>query len=964
MSFNTKNTRRRIITALFALFLWLFGAFNPQTAQAQTFTFECVCDTIQGANCDICNTQILRRSFNGLIIRRNGAAWAWVDEPYTIRQLSGGILQFVELGNNPQTVQVSRAQTPFATMQGFIDSTTCFCSSGTGGGPFYASDSIDNTAINPGDTLRIVGRGIVGVTLDSAGQKFIIDAAQDTTLLSGLRGIVISGAFPSYTIALPTATTHQTMRYDGTNWVASSEILNNENEVGIGGSPVGGFELYVNGATRSDGALVSRGTGNFTGSLASPHVRLWNTTPTTGDTWYLGSTDGGAFQVQSSNLGGTMLQVVPTTGQVQTTNTLRIGAVTGAPTTIIGRNGSGDVGTVSVGSGLSLSGGTLSATGGGITGSGAANRIAFWSGATSLSSGSNFLWNGSQMAVNSSSYDVALTVYDGAGSHRNGLVLRNSTTAGYSPSIFMQPYGYNESAYYDAIELRSRYEGGNGSRFAIMRKAQPSSAAVEAFTVFGSGVGIFTPTPTVALDVTGAIKSSGNYTNPLCAVNADGSITGRRIALSGNTTSNYDADIYGNKGIKVTTGNYGAIPNPGSYYVGGAVLDARGFTFNTDGVNNTTVPTLGIAVAMSRATPAMVLRNNAGPSLIAETGNIGILTSSPARPLHVNGAARITGSAGTPTGILGRDAAGDVANLTLGSGLSITSGTLSATATGTIGGSIAATQVAYGSGTNTITGEADYTYDATNNRLTIGTGTASAAYNAFFGAVSSAEPFKASGNVSGNMVTPILNTFNASNAGNNIIQLQTGGANGGDPVIQFGINGVVSHAVGVDNTDGDKFKITPNASLPGENANASFVVTNNSPPRIAINVDAPAYEFEGTDRARTGFWMSRSATLTLTAGAGMGTSPSGLVALGTANGGTIAFTSGTSPTANADVFTLTIPFSSPNTINAVIYQGNTQAATDCTKFYIISSTNNSFTVRANGTIAASTSYSFRFVISG
>lgn len=863
MSFNTKNARRRIITVLFALFLGLFGAFNPQTAQAQTFTFECVCDTIQGANCDICNTQILRRSFNGLIIRRNGAAWAWVDEPYTIRQLSGGILQFVELGNNPQTVQVSRAQTPFSTMQGFIDSTTCFCSSGTGGGPFYASDSIDNTAINPGDTLRIVGRGIVGVTLDSAGQKFIIDAAQDTTLLSGLRGIVISGAFPSYTVALPTATTHQTMRYDGTNWVASSEILNNENEVGVGGSPVSGFELYVNGATRSDGALVSRGTGNFTGSLASPHVRLWNTTPTTGDTWYLGSTDGGAFQVQSSNLGGTMLQVVPTTGQVQTTNTLRIGAVTGTPTTIIGRNGSGDVGTVSVGSGLSLSGGTLSATGGGITGSGAAGQVTYWNGTSSITGENNLWWDAANDRL-------------GVGTNLpNAKISVRSDLGGVS----------------DFISVR---RGGTDWRIW----ASDGETTTASMRIGGNG--------------------SGQWAWQF-------GWTGLTANIFKSPPSNPAQDIMEIKGQSSQSGRY-------------------------------------LMISSASSTADIIC--------VSGGGDVGIGTNSPQRKFHVAGTARITGSAGTPTALMGRDANGDIANI--GTGASAgqvlqwngTTWVPAAAATGTIGGSIASTQVGYGSASNTLAGEADFTYDATNNRLTVGTSGGTGTFNARYGAVSSAEPFRSEGNVSGNMVSTYSNTFNASGSGNVITQYITGGASGGDPTLQFGVSGVVSHAVGLDNSDGDKFKITPNASLPGANTNASFVVTNNSPPRIAINVDAPAYEFEGTDRARTGFWMSRSATLTLTPGAGMGTSPSGLVALGTANGGTIAFTSGKSPTANADVFTLTIPFSSPNTINAVIYQGNAQAATDCTKFYIVSSTNNSFTVRANGPIAASTSYSFRFVISG
>jgi len=820
---------------LIALLTLLFSVGSTQSAQAQTFTFECICDTIQGANCDICNTQTLRRTFNGLLIRRNGVAWAWVDEPYTIRQLSGGILQFAEQGVNPQTVQVSRAQTPFATMQGFIDSTTCFCTSGGAGGPFFVSDSLENSAINEGDTLQIVGRGIVNVTLDSAAQKFIISADQDSVTLSGLRGIVISGAFPSYAVALPTATTHQTMRYDGTNWVSSSEILNNENEVGIGGSPVSGFELYVNGATRSDGALVSRGTGSFTGSLASPHVRLWNTTPTTGDTWYLGSTDGGAFQVQSSNLGGTMLQIVPTSGQVQTTNTLRIGAVTGTPTQIIGRNGSGDVGGVTIGSGLSLSGGSLSATGGGITGSGTAGQVTYWNGASSITG-------------------------------ENGLT-------------------YN--------------------------------AATNTMTVGASGQGrvIIDQGTSWSQAITAGSLEFGSYTTDNCW---------------------FGSNVYWAPGF--TYRNTG--PAALFYFING------GFEFRTagSGTGGTSAP----------ITAKFYMTNN---------GDVGI-GAAPARKLHVEGAARITGSAGTPTAIMGRAANGDIANLTLGSGLSITSGTLSATATGTIGGSIAATQVGYGSASNTLAGESDFTYDATNNRLTVGTSGGTGTFNARYGAVSSAEPFRAEGNVSGNMVSTYSNTFNASGAGNVITQYITGGASGGDPISQFGVSGVVSHAFGLDNSDGDKIKITPNASLPGENANASFVVTNNTPPRYGVNVDAPAYEFEGTDRWRTGFYMSRSATLTLTFGTGAGTGPSGASALGTANGGVVGFTTGTSPAANADIFTVTIPYSSPNTINPVICAANPQAATDISKFYIISTTNNSFTVRANGTISASTNYSLRFVISG
>lgn len=64
---------------------------------------------------------------------------------------------------------------------------------------------------------------------------------------------------------------------------------------------------------------------------------------------------------------------------------------------------------------------------------------------------------------------------------------------------------------------------------------------------------------------------------------------------------------------------------------------------------------------------------------IQGNGNVGIATTSPQQTLHVQGTARVTGSSGTPTTIAGRNAAGDIGNVAIGTGLSLTSGTLSAT---------------------------------------------------------------------------------------------------------------------------------------------------------------------------------------------------------------------------------------------------------------------------------------------
>ncbi|NBW20480.1 MAG: hypothetical protein EBR82_72180, partial [Caulobacteraceae bacterium] len=66
---------------------------------------------------------------------------------------------------------------------------------------------------------------------------------------------------------------------------------------------------------------------------------------------------------------------------------------------------------------------------------------------------------------------------------------------------------------------------------------------------------------------------------------------------------------------------------------------------------------------------------------INNAGRVGIGTTSPARSLHVEGEARISNlTTDTPTRIVGADADGDLGAVTLGTGLSIASGTLNTSA--------------------------------------------------------------------------------------------------------------------------------------------------------------------------------------------------------------------------------------------------------------------------------------------
>ena len=111
----------RILTPILLFFSLQLGA--------QVYTFECVTSgRLSGDSCDVCpNTIIDSRSFNGLVIYRNGNFYKWVDQPYSIRIKPGGIVEYWEHAVNPysERITIPYSQTGFFTVQGMADSTWC-----------------------------------------------------------------------------------------------------------------------------------------------------------------------------------------------------------------------------------------------------------------------------------------------------------------------------------------------------------------------------------------------------------------------------------------------------------------------------------------------------------------------------------------------------------------------------------------------------------------------------------------------------------------------------------------------------------------------------------------------------------------------------------------------------------------------------------------------------------------------
>lgn len=276
----------------------------------------------------------------------------------------------------------------------------------------------------------------------------------------------------------------------------------------------------------------------------------------------------------------------------------------------------------------------------------------------------------------------------------------------------------------------------------------------------------------------------------------------------------------------------------------------------------------------------------------------------------------------------------------------------------------AANRIPYYTDANALSAKDNFKFLPGTNQLQINGTNAAAAWIDLFGSAligGQVEVFRAAVQASGDLGMFLANSRNVGNSGTTTVSLSTGGASGSDPRILFNILGVSDFAFGMDNSDGDKMKLSKAVNV-GSVANESFVMTRDSPPRYGFNVDAPGYavDIAGRTRSSNGYigkgfqWAAGNITF----GTGAGTGPTLNSQSGPDNWLYISFTTGTAPVADGIVFTGTFPTAWPNACYPT-FSAHNKAAAD-TKWHTASALAGSFQLRVSGTLTASTNYQLMF----
>lgn len=424
------------------------------------------------------------------------------------------------------------------------------------------------------------------------------------------------------------------------------------------------------------------GTWFYSQSFAPSQVVYTSTPGTSGQTL---RHDGSVWQPTSNLYSGAAGIGIFTASPAQTLHvqgTARITGSDGTATGIMGRDADGDISGVSLNSRLEISGGALdiaqqSATSGQVLKwSGTAWTPASDAGATAANltaaSSKVAITGGTGAVLNAATVDVTeanLSLSSIGGTLGVGQIT-NGTTGSFLRS------GASVPAWETAASLQGSLLLPSGTSTQTLRHNGSAWVANSILANDGAFIGIGTTSPSSILD----IRRPGNdaflnLTGYDAKIKVGGTLGGNqtysaqfvlesenagvREVITEIVPSTRSTALYRYYGAEVTnsyTGYDGVVRcNPSAYpfyqrmWAAGGQFDI-GVILRTDGQTFT----------YTDMAPYMTVRSS---------GNVGIGQESPAQKLDVNGTVRIVGSSGTATGLMGRDADGDVSGVGLSVGL-------------------------------------------------------------------------------------------------------------------------------------------------------------------------------------------------------------------------------------------------------------------------------------------------------
>ena len=643
------------------IFLTLIFAALCVNAQAQTYTFHCIGEYISGANCPECTGTTTSRLFNGLAIRKSGAYFKNIDCPFIVK-VQGSNLVFQEiLYPNPETVTINLLATGYANITEFRDSVACPCAmqdtSATGGGGGGTTETFTNSSdatshtvtLTPGTTsLQLVeGTGIGIATTGSAanGIATLTNTLPDQVVSITGGGInVVTGTYPNFTVTGTevdgSVTNEGILGVDAGG--ANTSVVTSNTSGATGVTVSGSNTILVTESTSSNGGTIT--LQGDTSLLAT--VNDINAARNGDDSTFVklsGSYANKRITDAVYRYGTTGFRTLDTSGIVN------IRAINSDGKTPLSFRYEGATSGIA---GSMMWRANLKAYNSALWNLGAGFQISSDNGSGGVDTRPNTILKIGHNNSGISNIETGLTAFfdswesyyytdindDGikeAGVERHIIYI---DSAGYQhrPMTIFAPYNANKSAAIDFATNKFRIFG--------TKITQTARVNINTAQVVNSPF-------SVANDTLGTYSGSDPFhTAAAVFFSKDrASITGNEatsIYLRGSEASNSLAGIRGQYTTTNKSSNFDLI-------------------FSTQGNNSTGVQE-----------DRMTIKSGA-------TTLVGINETSPAQTLDVEGTARITGSDGTSTTVMGRDGDGDVSAITVGSGLSLSANTLSATGGGT-----------------------------------------------------------------------------------------------------------------------------------------------------------------------------------------------------------------------------------------------------------------------------------------